>query len=93
MKIGQISSFFYTIFSRMQTGCQYLQKKYCYSVQIWENTDQKTLRISPVFTQQIFLCIKETNCDLIPDNLFSFYEVAHSFRNPFFLPPESVTKP
>ena len=35
MKIVQISSF-----SRMQTGYQYLQKKYCYSVQIWENIDQ-----------------------------------------------------
>ena len=82
MKIVRISSF-----SHMQTGYQYLQKKYCYSVQLWENTDLKTLRISPVFTQRIFLCIKETNCDLIPDNLFSFYEVTHSFpMHPFSTP-------
>ena len=51
VKILQIWSFFWSVFSRVQTEYGDLWNKYPYSVQIRENKDQKKLRIWKLFTQ------------------------------------------
>ena len=51
----QIRSFFWSVFSRFWTEYRYLLCKSLYSVQKWENTDQKKLRIWTLFMQWMSL--------------------------------------
>ena len=53
MKSVQIRSFFWSVFSCIQTECEDLRIKSPYSVRIQENTDQKKLCIWTLFT----LCV------------------------------------
>ena len=51
VKSGQIQSFFWSVFSRIQTEYGDILRISSYLVQMWENTDQKKLRIWTLFTQ------------------------------------------
>ena len=51
VKSFQIRSFFWFICSHIRTEYKDLPRKVSYSVWIWENTDQKKLRIWTLFTQ------------------------------------------
>ena len=51
VKSVQIYSFFWFVFSRIRTEYGELLRISPYSVQMRENTDQKKLRISILFTQ------------------------------------------
>ena len=55
VKSVQIWSFFWSVFSCIWTEYGNLFRKYLYSVQIQENTDQKKLRILKLFTQWEYL--------------------------------------
>ena len=45
------SEFFWSVFSRIRTEYGEILRTSAYSVQMWENTDQKKLRIWTLFTQ------------------------------------------
>ena len=51
VKSVQIWSFFWSVFSRIWIEYVDLLRKSQYSVQVWENMDQKKLRIWTFFTQ------------------------------------------
>ena len=51
VKSIQMKSFFCSLFSHIWTEYENLRSKPRYSVQMWENTDQKKLRTWTVFTQ------------------------------------------
>ena len=64
-KSVQIQSFFWSVFSRIQTEYGYLRSKSPCSAQMKKNTDQKKLRIWTLFTQCTarFLCVKASDTD------------------------------
>ena len=51
VKSGQIKSFFWSVFSHIQTEYGDILRISPYSVQMWEKRDQKKLRIWTLFTQ------------------------------------------
>ena len=58
VKIVQISSFFWSVFSRIRTGYGQIRSISPYSVRMRENTDQKKLLIWTLFTQLIEINMK-----------------------------------
>ena len=59
----QIRSFFWSVFSRIRTEYGEILHISPYSVRMWENTDQKKLRICTLFTQCLCYRIK-SNCQI-----------------------------
>ena len=51
VKNVQIRSFFWTVFSRIRIEYEEIRSISLFSVRIWENTDQKQLRICTLSTQ------------------------------------------
>ena len=51
VKSVQIRSFFWSVFSHIQTEYETLRGRSLYSVRIWEHMNQKKLRIWKLFTQ------------------------------------------
>ena len=70
MKIVKIGSFFCSVFSRIWTECGDLLRKFPHSVQIWENTDKKTLFVWIFYTQGD---LKLENIDMAVDYGFFFF--------------------
>ena len=54
VKTVQVRSFFWSVFSHIWTEYRGLLRKFSYSVQIWENKEQKKLLIWILFTQCLF---------------------------------------
>ena len=70
VKNVQIWSFFWSVFSHIQTEYGEILRLSPYSVQMWENTDQKKLHIWTLFTQ----------CHCLPHHLSHFHSIQH-FHN------------
>ena len=93
MKSVQIRSFFWSVFSCIWTEYGALLRKFPYSVQIQENTDQKKLRIWTLFTQwRSKLFPKEVRftfpqyINIFLKHGFSFsriYKITYNFENIF----------
>ena len=72
VKIVQIRSLFWSVFSCTRTKHGNLRSKSPYSVQIQENTDQKKLGIWTLFTQLLAVVISE-ELYIFENNLLSFH--------------------
>ena len=85
MESVQIRSFFWSVISRIRTEYRDLLRKSPYSVPIWENTDQKKLRIWTIFTQCLRICsyllkksFSRSACDSFSQKTFiSFPEISN----------------